>query len=418
MGAVYKRSTKKGTIRWLGRYRDKDRKEHSRSFGTRREAAAWVALMETGVAPGLNQSSNTVTLGEVWEQWITREEISPGSKSVYSWERRNLKSLESMTLGEVTGEVLDNLYKELTTGRSWVSPTDTGISWGQARTTISRLRSAVSHYSSLNSPITVPESLLNWRAPKAHAGHKAKVDTESLPTLSTLRAVGNVLKYGAKMTNVAQGIRPSPSLAAMLQVCAVTGLRIGELVGLDTLSIDSGGKRILVRHQLTSYSLTPTTLKTPSSRRTVPVPDGASDLLMKLVEESRKHTVPDGWESPPLFLNQRGVPWRPAGALYALKKAQWNYHTTGRKGKRFTSLEEIPVFGWHTIRHLYASTLIREGRPITEVAAVMGHSSPAITAEIYAHALRGYEESVRISASSLVFDRTPHDHEDSYGEWE
>lgn len=414
MGAVYKRATKKGTVRWLGRYRDEDSREHSKSFNTRKEASAWVALMETGGAPGQN-TSNTVTVGEVWGSWSVREELSPGSKRVYAWERQNLKPLESLTINQITGNVLDNLYKELTTGRSWVSPTDTGISREQARTTLGRLRSAVAYYSSSSSSMTMPESLSSWRPPKAHVGSRVRVDPGSLPTLSTLRAVGNVLKYGAKITPIAPGIRPSPSLADMLQVCAVTGLRIGELVGLDVLSIDHGGNRIRVSHQLTASSLTPTTLKTPSSMRTVPVPYGASPILMTLVEEAKERPIPEGWESPPLFLNQRGDPWRPSGALYALKKAQWNYHTTGRKGRRYSSLEDIPVFGWHSIRHLYASTLIREGRPITEVAAVMGHSSPAITAEIYAHALRGYEESVRASASSLVFERTIQDHEDTYG---
>lgn len=39
----------------------------------------------------------------------------------------------------------------------------------------------------------------------------------------------------------------------------------------------------------------------------------------------------------------------------------------------------------HDLRHLHASLLFEARRPLTEIAARLGHSSPAITMAIYAH---------------------------------
>lgn len=415
MGAVYKRATKKGTIRWLGRYRDNQKKEHSRSFDTRREAAAWVALMENkGTAPDGN--SNAPTVLTVWNTWTDREDISAGSKRVYSWTLKNLTPIETMTLEEVTKPVLDRLYSDLMKGREWVDPDDTGISVENAKATLGRLKSAAVYYANTNDNVPVPEPLLSWRPPRNRAGDRKKVDPSSLPSISELRAVERVLREGGKRTRIAPGTRPSPELADALQIAAVTGLRIGELVGLDVNAVDPVRNLIHVRHQLTASSLSPAPLKTPSSRRVVPVPVETMKILKRLTDEARTREVPPGWDSQPLFLNEREQPWRPGGALRLLRKAQHIIKTSGRAGaRRYDSLQEVKTWGWHSIRHLYASTLLKEGRPITEVAAALGHASPTTTASIYSHALTGYEESVREAASSMVLTHDQEEYRERYG---
>lgn len=418
MGAVYKRKTRKGTVRWLGRYRDSQKKEHSRSFDTRREAVAWINLMENkGTAPDSGDSVST-TVKDIWEEWTNRDDLSSGSVKVYEWTSRNLLPIEELTINELSKTVLDRLYGDIISGRAWISPEDEGVSVENAKATLGRLRSAITHYSSLHEGIEVPESVRSWKAPKKGAGSKKRIDPSALPTIYDLRTVGKIFREGGKKTSIAAGMRPSPSLAAAIEVCAVTGLRIGELVGLDVDSVDSTRSSIIVRHQLTVDSIKPSTLKTPSSRRTVPVPNETMILLGNLVKEASTRPIPEGWESQPLFLNQRGVPWKPAGALFALKKAQWIVKSTGRQGRKYNSKSEIPIWGWHSIRHLYASTLLAEGRPITEVAAVLGHSSPTTTAEIYSHALHGYETSVRKAAGSMVLTKrsTYEDYAGRYGE--
>lgn len=417
MGAVYKRATKKGTVRWLGRYRDKNHKEHSRSFGTRREASAWVALMENkGTAPELPDATAPTVL-TVWNTWTDRDEISPGSKRVYSWTLKNLKPVEALPLEELTKPVLDRLYNDLVKGRLWISSEDKGISAENARATLGRMKSAAVHYANTNEGTPVPEPLLSWRPPRNRAGDRKRIDPNSLPSISELREVERVLREGGKRTRIAPGIRPSPELADALQIAAVTGLRIGELVGLDVDAVDPVRNLIHVRHQLTVSSRGPAPLKTPSSRRVVPVPVETMKTLKRLTDEARTRTIPEGWSSQPLFLNERGEPWRPGGALRALRKAQHIIKTSGRAGaRRYDSLQEVNTWGWHAIRHLYASTILKEGRPITEVAAALGHSSPTTTAEIYSHALTGYEDSIREAASSMVLNHSQEEYRERYGD--
>ena len=48
----------------------------------------------------------------------------------------------------------------------------------------------------------------------------------------------------------------------------------------------------------------------------------------------------------------------------------------------------LPHVKFHSLRHSFASRLIQLGRPVTEVAHLLGHSSPAITLKVYAHWLK------------------------------
>ncbi|MGD1098450.1 MAG: site-specific integrase [Bryobacteraceae bacterium] len=45
----------------------------------------------------------------------------------------------------------------------------------------------------------------------------------------------------------------------------------------------------------------------------------------------------------------------------------------------------------HSLRHTYASILIKQGVPITTISAMLGHTDPATTMRIYAHMLPGGE---------------------------
>jgi integrase len=47
----------------------------------------------------------------------------------------------------------------------------------------------------------------------------------------------------------------------------------------------------------------------------------------------------------------------------------------------------IPHFHPHDLRHRYASLKIREGVPVTELAAQLGHSRKSMTFDVYSHVL-------------------------------
>ena len=61
----------------------------------------------------------------------------------------------------------------------------------------------------------------------------------------------------------------------------------------------------------------------------------------------------------------------------------------------------------HGLRHTFASHLLLAGRPITEVAYLLGHSSAAITLGIYAHWVRTGGAGVAPALAARYRGRSP-----------
>ena len=72
----------------------------------------------------------------------------------------------------------------------------------------------------------------------------------------------------------------------------------------------------------------------------------------------------------------------------------------------------------HSLRHSYASILLAQGAPLTEVAGLLGHKSPAITLKIYSHWLPQVKmDSVDRLAMCILSPRLDPGHEmDTSGE--
>jgi integrase len=49
----------------------------------------------------------------------------------------------------------------------------------------------------------------------------------------------------------------------------------------------------------------------------------------------------------------------------------------------------IANYSPHSLRHRYASVKIREGVPVTDLAAQLGHSRKSLTLDTYSHVLIG-----------------------------
>jgi integrase len=58
----------------------------------------------------------------------------------------------------------------------------------------------------------------------------------------------------------------------------------------------------------------------------------------------------------------------------------------GRTPRRWSEAG-IPHFHPHDFRHRYASVKLREGVPVTDLAAQLGHSKKSLTLDTYSHVL-------------------------------
>jgi len=150
------------------------------------------------------------------------------------------------------------------------------------------------------------------------------------------------------------------------------GLRKGEARGLSWKYIDFTNNEILVRENCVSHgesdkSYQITTLKTPSSKRNIPMVDVLIDDLKMLFEEAKKSY---GFN----------MDWFVFGDF----KPITNYKTRTQKNKlcKLAGLKQIRI---HDFRHSCASLLINSNSPITVVAKYLGHAKIEETLNTYAH---------------------------------
>jgi integrase len=136
-----------------------------------------------------------------------------------------------------------------------------------------------------------------------------------------------------------------------IRVLEQTGMRVGELAGLEWGDIDSTNLRLRIRGG-----------KTNAARRWVPVPEW-------LIEEIEQTCPPDD------RTNERRV--FPGAGRQTIGNAMRNACKTAK----------IAAYSPHDLRHRYISVKIREGVPITNIAAHVGHSRKSLTLDTYAHVL-------------------------------
>lgn len=165
-----------------------------------------------------------------------------------------------------------------------------------------------------------------------------------------------------------------------------TGPREGELLGLQWKHIDFENKVIKVRQTLKTYSdisadgsrKLVTALQTPKSKhsvRDVPIPENLTNVLKAqklLTQQKALNLNADFNEDVFVFTNSR-LSYLDARALL-------------KSYKRMLKRNNIRERDFHSLRHTYATQLIRRNVSIEVIAELLGHSSTEIT-KIYAHIL-------------------------------
>lgn len=170
----------------------------------------------------------------------------------------------------------------------------------------------------------------------------------------------------------------NPRYAALVWLAAMTGLRIGELLGLTWEQIDLARGTLTVDRQMQHRMFT--TVKTKASRRTVPLTAHAVAVL-------RAHKHRHG-------ANATTVPWDPetgrtpdrAHLVFTRTDGSpLNYNNTVPPLATACDAANVPGTTWHTLRHSYASALIADGTHPRAIQARMGHTSIAVTMDVYGH---------------------------------
>lgn len=150
-----------------------------------------------------------------------------------------------------------------------------------------------------------------------------------------------------------------------------SGLRPGELAGLDVGYLDFNRQlvrvsQVMTRHGLRSYP------KSDTSVRSVPFPQEVGDMLWRLAADRSSGPVFTSAEGARVSeVNFRNRVWRPALAA--------------------SGVEYVRPY---VMRHTCASWLVQAGVPTWEIVKMLGHSSSRLV-DVYAHLAPDVHDRVR-----------------------
>lgn len=68
----------------------------------------------------------------------------------------------------------------------------------------------------------------------------------------------------------------------------------------------------------------------------------------------------------------------------------------------------LPRVRFHDLRHTYASLMISQGENIKYIQAQLGHSSPTVTLNVYAHLMKPTNQEAACRLENSVFGATGH----------
>lgn len=171
---------------------------------------------------------------------------------------------------------------------------------------------------------------------------------------------------------------------AML-ILLLTGMRRGELCGMEWSDIDFDNATITIARSLTAVRKVGLVLKDPkteSSKRVIAISDKLITVLTeyKAWYEEYREMHGDKWEnSNRLFIGEYG------GNIYPGTINMWMKRICQMAG-----LEERTV---HSLRHTNITMQIAAGVPIVTVAGRAGHARTSTTTDIYSHFLKTADRS-------------------------
>lgn len=167
-------------------------------------------------------------------------------------------------------------------------------------------------------------------------------------------------------------------LEDFLTVTLMTGMRNAEARALRWLDIDFKNKMIHINH---SFSRKPgkwealSEPKTESSKRIIPMIPQVEEILLrrkKAADESRLNETA-------FVLGSKGKPVRISHVSKELSKIEQKLRDMGFNVGHITC---------HTLRHTFATRALEGGMDYQVLKTVLGHSSIAITLDLYAHVLQ------------------------------
>ncbi|HPC03394.1 MAG TPA: tyrosine-type recombinase/integrase [Syntrophales bacterium] len=177
-----------------------------------------------------------------------------------------------------------------------------------------------------------------------------------------------------------------PKFRLLYLFAVMTGTRQGEILGLKWSDVDFKEKQVHIRRTFNHGRYFE-----PKSKDSV----RRIDLSPIVVKELAKWKLQSGAnEADLVFPSDAGTPIDCS-------------HLHGRHFKPALKKAGLPkTTRFHDLRHFYASLMLSQGENIKYVQSQLGHSSPMVTLQVYAHLLRPSNQEAVTRLEKTVFKKS------------
>jgi integrase len=167
------------------------------------------------------------------------------------------------------------------------------------------------------------------------------------------------------------------ALRPIVALALATGMRRGELLALRWEDLDLDGAKVRIERSLeeTAAGLRFKAPKTKHGRRMISLPTSAVEALRIHRFKQLELRIALGQGKPDadvlVFSTIEGAPLSP--------------DNLSRDWRRVVAAMHMPRVKFHSLRHSHASALIASGLDVLTVSRRLGHGSPVVTLNTYAH---------------------------------
>lgn len=344
--------------RYRVRYRKPDRSQtDKRGFRTKRDAELFLASVEVSKARGefIDATAAKALIGQLGAEWLARQtHLKPSSyRPVESaWRNHVLPAWGSTAVADVRRTAVQQWVSEMSTGDKTAEPPRKP----KGATLIIRaygvlaaiMDDAVSDRRALSNPargVSLPRKV---KKPHVYLSHEQ------------VHALAEASKY--------------PALVLVLAYC---GIRWGEATGLRVKHLDMLRRRLTVEENAVQVGSV-IEVGTPKNHknRTVPFPRFLAERLAKQCEGKGRDDL--------VFPGEDGHHLR--SARVHEDNMSWFAGAVKRAG--------VPRITPHDLRHSAASFAVSAGANVKVVQKMLGHSSAAMTLDVYADLFDGDLDAV------------------------
>lgn len=174
--------------------------------------------------------------------------------------------------------------------------------------------------------------------------------------------------------------RTQPKMYALYALAVSTGMRQGEILGLQRHDVDLDAGTIRISRSV--YNGTVSEPKTASGRRTIML----SKLALDALRDHLARYAGGVW----IFATTKGTPV----SCHNLHNRSW---------KPLLRAAGLPhEIRFHDLRHGAASMLLGEGVPVPVVSALLGHRDPSITLRVYAKMMVDQQGTAALAMNGIL----------------